>query len=99
MSKAKRTINGYEVVIYFDINKINPYPAQDGEWSKHESIVDGKDVTSNIPYYIEYGNKSPIYSYEGVRPVEITKEWLNNTNYINNKISQLLKSHGFTIRN
>jgi len=96
-SKVKKVGNAYEVEVYFAIDLIFPHPAENREWSKHESIIDGEDVSAVIPYYIEYGNNSSLFKYEGVHPMEITTNWLEETNYLKNRMLELLKTHGFII--
>jgi hypothetical protein len=94
--KAKKTAIGtYEVEIYFDTDKINPYPSENGEWSKHESITDGSNVSQYIPQYIEEGQNSSIYSYEGVHPVRETVDWEKDDRYLKNRMKELLEDKGF----
>jgi len=48
-------------------------------------------------YYIEYGNNSPLFNYEGVRPVGVTRDWLNDTDYIKKRMRELLSNYGYII--
>lgn len=95
-SKVKNIGNGkYEVEIYFDTNLIQPHINSNGEWNQHANI-DGEDVSAQIPYYIEEGNNSSIYSYQGVHPVENTKEWLEETDFLRKRMIEFLGKYGFT---
>jgi len=95
-SKAVSTGGGiYEVEIYFDTNKINPYSSTNGNWPQHESVF-GDDVSDYIPQWIEDGNNnSRLYSYEGVHPVKITKQWIDEIDYVRKKMIELLSHNGF----
>lgn len=100
VDKVSIDANGnYYVTLYFDTNKIRPYPSDGaGRWSRHESITDGEDVSEHIPLWIEEGNNPngghPIYEYPGAHPVRDTKEYLQSTNYHVNKIIEILKEKG-----
>jgi len=95
-SKAKKVGSGYQVEIYFASDLILPHPSNNGEWGQHESVY-GEDVSAAIPYYIEYGNNSPLFNYEGVRPVGVTRDWLNDTDYIKKRMRELLSNYGYII--
>lgn len=95
-SKAKQIGNGaYQVQIYFDTDKINPYPASDGEWSKHESITTGTNVNVYIPIWANEGQDSPLFSYEGVHFVEATIDWEKEDKYLMNRMKELLEKQGW----
>lgn len=96
VSKAKRIENGYEVVIFFDTDKINPYPPPaPGKWSKHQSITNAQDVSEMIPIWIEEGQNSPIYSYAGAEPVGVTKEQLEEEKFLQKRMMELLIAQGY----
>lgn len=97
VSQARKINKGYEVVIYFDPDKINPYPAENGEWSKHESITTGTNIAPYLPLWIEEGQNSPLFSYEGVHPVKTTKEYLRQNQYIIREMAKLLEAKGFKV--
>jgi hypothetical protein len=96
VKKAVKIGNAYQVKIYFDTNLINPYPSENGEWSKHESITDGRDVSQYIPSFIEYGQNSPLFPYDGVHPVQETIDWIKEVNYLKTRMMELLKDKGFS---
>jgi hypothetical protein len=97
-SKAKKIGNGeYQVKIYFDTDKINPYSGENGMWSQHQSITNGADVSSFIPLWIEEGQNSSIFSYEGVHPVRITKEEIKEDDYIKTRLKELLEHRGYRV--
>ena len=100
-SKVRKIGGGYEIEIYFATDLILPHNYDNGEWPQHESITNGEDMSPAIPYFIEYGNnpggKNPIFEYEGVRPVGVTKDWLSDTDYVKKRIVSLLGSHGFNV--
>ena len=99
VSKAKKVGNGYEVMIYFDTDKINPYPASDGEWSKHQSITTGTDVSVYIPLWADQGQNSPLFSYEGVGFMKETIDWIKEDEYLKNRMIELLVMKGFNVLN
>lgn len=93
---VKKTGNGqYQVEIYFDTDKMNTYPAENGQWSKHESITTGTDVRLFIPLWIEEGQNSPLYSFDGVHPVETTISEVEQDHYIKNRMMELLRDKGY----
>lgn len=92
---VKKNADGsYQTEVFFDTDKMHTYPASDGEWSKHESITSGTDVRLMIPAFVEFGENSPLFSYEGVHPVETTKEEIISDGYIINRMKELLESKG-----
>lgn len=97
VDKAVKIGDMYQVSIYFATDLILPYPSENGEWPKHESIY-GEDVSAAIPYYIENGNNSPIFNYEGVHPMETTKDWLIETDYVKKRMIQILGSYGYSVQ-
>lgn len=99
VTDVERVPDGYQVVIYFDTDKINPYPpAQEGEWPRHQSITDGADVSAYIPQWIEFGQNSPLFSYEGVHAMQKTKEEVVDDDWIKKRIKDLLGVKGFTVK-
>lgn len=93
--QAKKMPDGfYQVEIYFDTDKMNNYPPENGEWSKHESITTGTDIRLMLPLWIEEGQNSPLFSYEGVRPVETTRSEIIDDNHIINRMRELLEYKG-----
>jgi hypothetical protein len=96
--KALKVGDKYQVEIFFDTDKIQPmYGTDDKPWTRHMSIVDNHSVADAIPYYIEYGNNSPIYEYEGVHPVETTITDLKSDDYIKERLKELLEKQGYKI--
>ena len=97
--KAIKVGNKYQVEIYFDTDKIQPmYGTDDKPWTRHMSITDFEDVSEAIPLWIEEGNNnSPIYSYEGVHPVQTTIDNLKSDNYIKERLRELLKTQGYKV--
>lgn len=96
VTKANKVGEGYEVMIYFDTDKINPHgPAKEGEWPRHQSIIGGDDVSKMIPHWIEYGQNSPLYSYAGVEPAGRTADWVREEKYLKKRMIELLTANGF----
>ena len=96
VTKAKKVGNAWEVMIYFDTDKIHPYPAENGEWSKHQSITNGQNVAEWIPYWTNFGQDSPLFSYDGVGFLEETLRWESDDKYVRNRMKELLEDKGFT---
>lgn len=61
----KKDGNVYSTEIFYDTDKMNTYDAANGEWSKHQSITTGTDVRLMLPFWVEFGQDSPLYSWEG----------------------------------
>jgi hypothetical protein len=96
-TSAKKTGNKYEISVYFDDDEINPYKV-DGEWSSHESVVTGTDISKNLPFYMEYGNQSPLYSYKPTSPpVQTTIDDIKSDNYIKERLKELLEMQGYKV--
>lgn len=94
--KAKKIGNGqYQVEIFFDTDQMNTYPASGGEWSKHESITTGTDVRLMLPLWIEEGQNSPLFSYDGVHPVQTTIDEIEQDKYLKNRMMELLEKQGW----
>ena len=55
----------YTVRIYYDTDRMNTYPPVDDSWSKHQSITTGTDIRLMLPYWVEFGQNSPLYSWGG----------------------------------
>jgi len=85
----------YQVRIYFATHAIIPHSTPYGEWNQHAG-VNYEDVSASIPSFIEYGNNSPLYSYQGVHPVETTKQWAKDMKIIQKRMVELLKKYGFS---
>jgi hypothetical protein len=69
-SLVKKNGNEYSIRVYYDTDRMNTYNAQDGEWSKHQSITDSQDVRYMLPFWIEEGQDSPLYSWGGFHIVK-----------------------------
>lgn len=98
VSKARKTTDGYEVLIYFDSDKIEPLsPGNPGEWTRHKSIVTDTPSAVYLPLWIEKGQNSPLFSYEGVHAVEKTKQEIISDDLIKKRIMSLLGMKGFKV--
>lgn len=83
--------------IFFDTDKMRPLPpAFPGEWGIHQGLS-GQDVSAAIPYFIEYGNNSPLYSYEGVAPVANTKQIVQQRQIHTTALAEALRRAGFVV--
>jgi hypothetical protein len=83
--------------IFFDTNKIRPLPpAFPGEWGQHQGLS-GQDVSAAIPYFIEFGNNSPLYSYEGVAPVANTIRIVQQRHIHTAALADALRKAGYVV--
>jgi hypothetical protein len=83
--------------IYFNTDKIRPLPpAFRGEWGQHMGLS-GQDVSAAIPYFIEHGNRSPIYSYKGVAPIGNTKQIVRRQRIHTTALAEALRRAGFVV--
>lgn len=97
--KPTQEINdGWQIEIYFDNEKIMPmYADDDRYWNKHMSVY-GEDVSDDIPFFIEYGNNSPIYEYQGIHMVKNTADYCRDNNIPIKEMIRELKKYGFKVR-
>ncbi len=99
VTDVKKVPEGYQVVIFFDPDKIHPHPpAKPREWPRHQSVTDGADVSFYIPWWVEFGQKSPLFSYEGVHAMEKTKEEVIDDEWIKQRIKEVLGVRGFIVK-
>lgn len=103
VSSPKKISNTWQVEIYFDTTKIHPYSTPDGEWNKHMSLngdtsYNGKSISEWLIEWIEYGQNSPIYSWDGVHMISYTKAELMFTKKHLNRIMDELQKQGIKAR-
>lgn len=100
ISISKVQVNGNGEVsasIYFDTDKIRPLPpAFPGEWGQHSGLS-GQDVSAAIPYYIEYGNDSSLYAYDGVAPVGNTRSLVQRQHIHTLELANALRQMGYVV--
>lgn len=99
VEKAKPIKNGYEVRIFFDESKIRMIE-YDEFFNAHMSVdgsgmYGGWSIPKWVVYWMNYGQNSPLYSYEGVHFLEDTIEWTKDDNYHINRMKELLEAKGF----
>lgn len=100
VSKAKKTMLGYDVEIYFDESKIrmieysgfNAHMSVDGE-----GIYQGMSIPEWVVYWMNYGQNSPLWSYQGAFFLEDTIQWTQDDNYHINRMAELLEGQGFNV--
>lgn len=76
----------------YDTSEISP--AFEGGWNAHMSIY-GEDVSKDMPYWIEKGTTSKIYSYEGIEAIDYLTEYIKR-NY-QRDIKRALQKRGLSI--
>jgi hypothetical protein len=97
ISNVQRKNGQISASVFFDTDKIIPLPpAFPGEWGIHQGLS-GQDVSAAIPYYIEYGNRSSLYSYEGVEPVGNTRSLVQRRHIHTLELANALRQMGYTI--
>lgn len=62
--------------IRIDGRKLHVRQQPDGMWGQHIG-VDGQPVAGTMQYFLEEGNNSPLYSYDGIEYIEATEKYLN----------------------
>jgi hypothetical protein len=99
VSPVKTIASGqYEITIYFDTNKIKPRePDGLDRWSSHQNITNGQSSAQFIPEWIEYGQKSKIYSYAGAYPMTHALEEIRQTQFHIRRIQSILASKGIIV--
>jgi len=106
VDKIKKNGNILEVEIYFDKNKIeqkeSTFPLPEGYIRFHHHMsIDGSTTYGNmsiaewVVYWMNYGQHSPLYSYDGVHFIEKTIEWTERDKYHIKKLKELLEQNGF----
>jgi hypothetical protein len=96
VSPVKINGNEYSVQIYYDTDKILPMDGtSDKPWTRHKSIVTQTPSGVYLPLWIEEGQDSSIFSFEGVHPVQDTIDWVEEDKYLLNRMKELLEKKGF----
>ena len=85
--------NTIQVEVYFDEGKIAPSMDNRGFWNQHMG-VNGEDVSGNIPRYIEEGNNSSLYSYNGIHMTKETEDFCRVNNVPVKLMVDYLKANG-----
>lgn len=101
-----RISSGYRSEVFFDYNKMKPYPPRDGLWGKHTNF-DGNDVRKELIGWLDTVGTMVvgptghvIYKREPLNIISDTREWLDNivgsidttfSSYRNPEIGQLTK--------
>ena len=93
--KLTNTNGVIKVELYYDTDLIKSEYNEYSYWNQHMSLS-GEDVSKDIPYYTEYGNKSPIYSYKGAYIVKYMREYMEER--ATAKLAYLLYKKGITIK-
>ena len=83
--------------VYFDSSKISQTKADNG-WNQHMSVYgytnyNGEPINEMLPYWLNYGTDSPIYSHEDHQFLEKTIESLNNGS-LRQELIKFLKQRG-----
>lgn len=71
--------NQYNARIYFDEDKINMVEVPGG-WNQHMSLnkdtsYEGQSIAEWTVFWMEFGQNSPVYSYEGGGHITATREY------------------------
>lgn len=81
--------------VYFDSSKIKPHEV-DGWWNQHMSVfgyyqdkINSEPINEMLPYYLNYGTDSPIYSHEPSEFIEKAFKELNNGSFKRKMIAYL----------
>ena len=89
--------------VYFDPNKIKPAFA-DNFWNQHRSVFDydtdkkhNAPINEMIPYYMNYGTDSPVYSHDETLFLEETIKSLNS-GLLRSELIKFLKQRGIVAR-
>lgn len=89
--------------IYFDADKINQTLSKNTKWNSHMSVYGYKNDESNgqpinemIPYYLEYGTESPVYSHDENKFLESTRKELER-GYFADLVKDYLRSNGINV--
>lgn len=99
----KKDKNKISCSVYFDSSKINQTLATNS-WNHHMSVFGYKEdkkynepINEMIPYYLNYGTDSPIYSHDEHLFLEKTIESLNDGK-LRKKMIEYLSEKGIVVR-
>lgn len=96
-------VSGNEVIarIFYDTDKMTTSPSyvKDGvtQWSRHESITTGTDVRLMLPYWIEFGQSSPLYSWSGFNIVGDLTERLSDDQVVLQWFKRAFEKRGYRV--
>lgn len=82
--------------VFFDPDKIKAMYDQDSFFNKHMSLG-GEDITESLVGWIENGQKSSVYSYDGIQMIESTREWCRG-NYVKLLKEAMFKRYGIRLQ-
>jgi hypothetical protein len=98
VDKVQTVGDRQEVFIFFDPNKIGAYQTELGQWNQHLDIYGIESAAEAIALWIEEGQDSPLYSYEGIHMVESTELTLRENNKLAKDIAALLLNRGYIVK-
>jgi hypothetical protein len=91
---------GYDILVFFDSDKIDSIERDSGQWNAHMSVdgstsYGGKSIGDLLVEFIEFGQYSPLYSYDGIHMIENTKKRLKTKKDHIKIINRVLRRYGF----
>ena len=100
VDKIQTLGNKKEVFIYFDESKIISNQTEAGHWNQHMSLDGsaswgGQSIGHWVVEWMNSGQKSPAYSYGGIKFIENTVEELEKNNKLVKEINNALKAKGY----
>ena len=81
--------------VFFDPDLIDAMYDEYSSWNQHMSVRK-EDVTEDIVGWIEYGQNSPLYSYDGIHMVENVREWCKKR--YREMLKEKMASQGINLR-
>ncbi len=97
-SKVETIGNRQEVFIFFDPDKIGAYRTELGQWNQHLDVYGIESAAEAIVLWIEEGQDSPLFSYEGIHQIENVEMQLREGNKISKDIAALLAAKGYQVK-
>jgi hypothetical protein len=105
VSKSTRVGNKFEVKIFFDEEKIKMQSSTYGKglFGHHMSLDgstswDGMSIAQWVVWWMNYGQNSPLHSYEGAGFMEETMKFTEEDNYAVERLADLLRQKGFDVK-
>ena len=93
--------NEYQVRIFYNTDKMTTSPSyiRNGkkQWSSHESITTGTDVRLMFPAWLEWGQNSPLYSWEGMNIVGDLYDRWEDDRVVMQHFRDTFRKEGFTV--
>jgi len=93
--------NQFQVRIFYNTDLMNTSPSYikngKNQWSSHQSITTGTDVRLMFPLWLEFGQDSPLHSWEGMNIVgDLFDRW-EDDKVVMQHFRDAFRKEGYTV--